>query len=71
MTLTLTISIAKHRAECAGTLQWLDLSNNVSLELDARGVATLVALPKLARLALSKPGLPKLGIFGGEQVSAH
>jgi len=42
------------------------------LELDVPGLNTLVALPKLARLALSKPGLPKLGISGGgEQVRAQ
>ncbi len=57
--------------DCAGTLQWLDLSNNVSLELDDVGVETLLRLSKLARLALGKPGLPKLGIFGGEQVRAY
>ena len=54
----------------AGTLQWLDLSDNVCLELDEPGVDTLCELRTLSQLALRKPGLPKLGIIGSEQVSA-
>ena len=52
----------------ADTLQWLDLSNNVALELDHAGATVLMQLRKLARLALGKPMLPRLEVASGEQV---